>query len=117
MGLTSADLEHVSHSNSTNITTKTLETIKAHSVQDPVAQALNMHISRGWPEHRQAVSPPLRPFWTYKEELATEDGLIFIPEALRDIFLKKIHTGHSGIEASQRRACVGKEFYKWLCNL
>ncbi|KAI4897681.1 hypothetical protein NFI96_029695 [Prochilodus magdalenae] len=110
MGLTSADLEHVRHSSNTNITTKTLETIKTHSAQDPVAQALNRHIRQGWPEHRQAVDPSLRPFWTYREELTTEDGLIFkgqrvfIPETLRNSFLQKIHIGHSGIEASQRKA-------------
>lgn len=110
MGLTSADLEHVRHSSNTDITTKTLETIKTHSAQDPVAQALYRHISKGWPEHRQAVDPVLRPFWTYKEELTTEEGLIFkgqrvyIPDTLRNNFLKKIHIGHSGIEASQRKA-------------
>ena len=110
LGLTSGDLEQVNHSSNTNVTTKTLEDIKKHSAQDPVAQALCTHISKGWPNHRQAVSPPLHPFWTYREELTVDGGLIFkgqrvfIPEALLPIFLQKIHTGHSGIEASHRKA-------------
>src|SRR4029434_3355826 len=82
-------LEQVNHSSNTNVTTKTLEDIKKHSAQDPVAQALCTHISKGWPNHRQAVSPHLHPFWTYREELTVDGGLIFkgqrvfIPEALR----------------------------------
>ena len=48
--------------------------------------------------------------WTFKDELAIADGLIFkgssmvIPKALRKIILSQIHEAHLGIERSKLRA-------------
>lgn len=110
MGLTSQDIEQVIHTSDVNISTKTLESIKTHSAQDTLFQALHAQINRGWPDSRQAMCRSVQPFWTYREELTTDQGLIFkgnrvyIPETLRTTFLQKIHTGHSGIDASLRKA-------------
>ena len=40
MGLVTTDLEQVDHTSDVNISTKTVESIKAHCSQDPLFQAL-----------------------------------------------------------------------------
>ena len=67
MGLATTDLQHVDHTNDVNISTKTMESIKAHCCQDPLFQALYAQINHGWPGTKQAVSQTLKDVWTYKE--------------------------------------------------
>jgi hypothetical protein len=111
MGLATTDLEKVDHTSDVNISTKTMESIKAHCSQDPLFQALYAQITNSWPGTKQAVSHTLKDFWMHKEELTTAKGLlikenrVFIPDMLRTDFLRKIQYGHSGIEASLRKAC------------
>ncbi|KAF7652230.1 hypothetical protein LDENG_00099590 [Lucifuga dentata] len=110
MGLTTDALKHVSHLTDINISTATLESIRAATLKDPLCRALQDHIAKGWPTTTQAGPPKLQSFWTYKEELTTDSSLIFkgnrvlIPDLLRSEFLQKIHSGHSGAEASLRKA-------------
>lgn len=110
MGLATDGLQYVNHLTDVNISTATLESIRAATLEDPLCCALQTHIVQGWPSNVQAVTPKLRSFWTYKEELTTDSGLIFkgnrvlIPDMLRPEFLQKIHSGHSGTEASLRKA-------------
>lgn len=95
MGLAPQDFEQVSHSSCINISTKTMETIKTHSAKDTLLQQLHACIKTGWPNYKCALNSLLRPFWTFKEELASDSGLIFkgqrilIPKALRPVFLEK----------------------------
>lgn len=110
MGLTTEDLQRVDHLADTNISTATLESIRTATLKDPLCCALLTHILKGWPTATQAVAPELQPFWMYKEELTTDANLIFkanrvlIPDALKLEFLQKIHSMHSGIEGSLRKA-------------
>ena len=91
--------------------------LETHRAQDPVLQTLQASISRGWPEYKQHIGQSVQPFWTYKEEPTIDKGLIFegnrvlIPAVLCSEFLAKIHTGHSGIEASLRKTC-GTVFWR-----
>ncbi|KAF7647499.1 hypothetical protein LDENG_00171560 [Lucifuga dentata] len=100
----------MSSTSQTSTLNTTLESIRAATLNDPLCCALQDHIAKGWPTTTQAVTPKLRSFWTYKEELTTDSGLIFkgnrvlIPDLLRSEFLQKIHSGHSGAEASLRKA-------------
>ena len=97
MGLSQPELEQVSHACDINFPTQTLETIKTHTAQDPVLQTLQASISRGWPENKQHIGQSLQPFWTYKEELTIDKGLIFkgnrvlIPAMLRATTDKDSH--------------------------
>ena len=52
----------------------------------------------------------LHRFWSYRDELAVEDGIIFkgrqvlIPRLLRPDILAQLHSGHQGIEKTRRLA-------------
>ena len=49
-------------------------------------------------------------YWDYNSEMTVEDGLIFkgnklvIPNTLRRMMLKKVHSSHQGIEKTKRLA-------------
>ena len=60
-------------------------------------------IMQGWPKSIKEVPPVLQPFWTFREELTVEDGLILkgtrivIPNKQWETILKLIHKGHLGL--------------------
>ena len=100
MGLTQPELEQVSHACDINFTPQMLETITSHTAQDPVLQILQASITRGLPESKHHIGQSLQLFWSYKEELTIDKGLIF--KGNRVLIRNR---GHSGIEASLRKTC------------
>ena len=74
-------------------------------------------IMQGWPKTIKQVPPMLHPYWTFREELTIEDGLILkgtriiIPNNLHKTILELIHEGHLGLNKCKLRA---KETVYWL---
>ena len=60
-------------------------------------------VTQGWPGNVQEVPREIQPYWTFREELTIEDGLILkgirivIPSKKHEAVLKLIHEGHSGL--------------------
>ena len=56
------------------------------------------------PESRKDCHPLLVDYWTYREEISAENGLLFkghwliVPERLRNKVLQTIHEGHFGVQ-------------------
>ena len=77
---------------------------------DITCQQLSEVIVRGWPSTYKELPQLLRPFFSMKEELTLEDGLLLrgqrlvIPAALQKFYAGQLHQGHPGIEATKRRA-------------
>ena len=73
-------------------------------------------IMQGWPKSIKEVPPVLQPFWTFREELTVEDGLILkgtrivIPNKQWETILKLIHKGHLGLNKCKLHA---KETVYW----
>ena len=73
-------------------------------------------IMQGWPRSIKQVPPKLQPFWTFREELTVEDGLILkgtrivIPNKQCKAILKLLHEGHLGLNKCKLRA---KECVYW----
>ena len=73
-------------------------------------------IQHGWPKTVKEVPQEIQKYWTFREELTNEDGLILkgmhivIPERLREGILRQIHEGHLGFNKCQMRA---KETVYW----
>ena len=74
-------------------------------------------IQQGWPKTIKEVPNEIQKYWTFREELTIEDGLILkgmrivIPDKKREEILKQIHEGHLGLYKCQMRA---KETVYWL---
>ena len=90
-------------------TTKLAE-IQQATQADPVLQQMIVVIVSGWPETIKEVPERLREYWSFRDELSVENGIILkgervvIPEPLRQQILEKLHTGHLGIEKTKLRA-------------
>ena len=84
-------------------------------VDDKLA-LLKHTIIQGWPSSIKQVPPVLQPYWTFREELTVEDGLILkgtrivIPTKKHEAILKLIHEGHLGLNKCKLHA---KETVYW----
>ena len=84
------------------------------SSQDNHLQKLKHFIFTGWPYSKDEISAELKPYWSYRDELAVIDGMILkgrhtiIPNSLRQQVLDQLHTNHMGIEKMKMLAhkCV-----------
>ena len=94
--------------------TQKLQSIREATQADDELCALRAVIVDGWPESQRHLAAPLRPYWSCRDELAVEDGLIMkgdrlvIPLSLQAEVLSKLHEAHQGIEKTRLRArsCV-----------
>ena len=77
-----------------------LQKIKEQSSLDAELNALKEMIPEGWPAHIQQVPTLLNPYWPYRDELATEDGIamkahrVIIPATLQKEILTKLYAPH-----------------------
>ena len=81
-----------------------LQKIQEETLEDPELAALKEVVFKGWPNTIKELSPVLRPYWNYREELSIEDGLIMkrhriiILQVLQGDILAKPHANHQGTE-------------------
>lgn len=91
--------------------------IVAECSRDPEIVKLTQVIMDGWPNERKLLPDNLRKYWSFRDEMAVYEGLVFrshqilIPSGLKNKMLKEIHKGHTGIQGCTRRA---KQSLFWL---
>ncbi|XP_062544588.1 uncharacterized protein K02A2.6-like isoform X2 [Armigeres subalbatus] len=84
--------------------------IVLESSRDPEMAKLAQVIMDGWPSEKNKLPDVLRKYWSFRDEMAVYEGLIFrshqilVPRSLRNKMLKEIHRGHTGIQGCIRRA-------------
>ena len=87
-----------------------MEEVRQATANDSHLCRLKHVISEGWPENRQNCKQEMHEYWNFRDELTVIDGIIFkgtkifIPEALREMMLEKLHIDHLGEEKTQQRA-------------
>ncbi|XP_055690611.1 uncharacterized protein K02A2.6-like isoform X3 [Lutzomyia longipalpis] len=78
--------------------------------RDSVLTQVIKFVQKGWPNSSNEVPKCIRHFFSFRDELDFTDGLLFkgdrivVPSEERSNALKNIHAGHSGVQASLRRA-------------
>ena len=76
-----------------------LNQLRVSTQADDELALLKHTIMQGWPSSIKQVPPVLQPYWTFREELTVEDGLILkgtrivIPNKKHEAILKLIHDG------------------------
>ncbi|XP_061193428.1 uncharacterized protein K02A2.6-like [Saccostrea echinata] len=109
------DVESITMSEYANISSDTLKKIKLATSQDEILLKLSKTIKDGWPE-RDELPPDIQFYHTFRDELVSQDGLIFkgdrivIPLTLKDEILQRVHSSHIGIQGCYRRT---KESLYW----
>ena len=77
------------------------------TAEDTISSLLMQMVANGWPELKKDCHPLLVDYWSYREEISAENGLLFkghrliVPEKLRSRVLQTIHEGHFGFEKMQ----------------
>ena len=84
--------------------------LRYQTARYPIMNVLMETIIQGWPDSIKDLPTDVRVFWSFRDELAVEDGIIFkvlIPESLRADILAQLHQSHQGIEKTQLLAREG----------
>ena len=82
-------------------------------------QFLKHIITQGWPSNIKEVSSDMQPYWTFKDELTIEDGLILkgtkivIPNKKPWIYSEAYPWGSPRIKQVQA-ACQGNSLLAWI---
>ena len=78
--------------------------IQQAAVQEEHLQCLKNIITSGWSATKDQLHIDIRPYLSYKDNLAVIDGIvmkgrcIIIPEVLKQQLLDQLHVNHMGIE-------------------
>ena len=98
------------------ITAPTLLHLKEETHKDEVLSQLYILITNGWPTNKHQVPESISPYWSYRDELSIQDGVIYkgcsvlVPPSMIPQMLKKIHASHLGAESNIR---IAKEVLFW----
>ena len=100
-------LEEVVH---LSLSAERLEQVRHTARNDPILQKLRKIIQQGWPESKHNLEECLHPYYDYRDELITQDDLVFkgdllvIPAAMRKEMIAAVHATHIGVDGCVRRA-------------
>ena len=84
--------------------------IQRETAADSVLQCLIQVILQGWPDQKEALPSELHPYFTVRDELTAQDGILFkglrcvVPSSLRPKIRERLHGAHTGVEGCLRRA-------------
>lgn len=98
---------------SDNATTRLQEETK----KDSHLQEVLKYVLAGWPTNQAELPPSIKPYWNYRDELSTFNGLLYkgqkvvIPAGQKRKTLEQIHLGHFGI---QRTLSAAREHVFWI---
>ena len=83
-----------------------LAEIQRETAADSVLQSLIQVILQGWPDQKEALPSELHPYFTVRDELTAQDGILFkglrcvVPFSLRPKIRERLHGAHTGVEAA-----------------
>ena len=89
--------------------TTTME-FRDETQKDQDLRTVKTFIQSGWPEKPTGLKSTVTPYYHFRDELATQEGLVFrgnrlvIPKSLRRQILSELHSAHQGLESTLRRA-------------
>ncbi|CAH8491041.1 unnamed protein product [Dicrocoelium dendriticum] len=92
------------------VTEERFQQLLRHTEADELCNRLKETILKGWPDSKNKLPKELTPFFNFRDELVTQDGLIFkgnrilVPKAMQRPMLELIHGSHSGVNACVARA-------------
>ena len=84
--------------------------LQEESKKDPQLSQLIPIIAQGWPESIKSLPEAIRSFWSFRDEISMEDGIILkgerviIPQSLKQDTLNQLHAAHQGVEKTRLRA-------------
>ena len=80
----------------------TLKRFQTETLEDKDLQVVQQDIQHGWPENKRELNPTITAFFHIRDELATQDGLVFrggrlvVPTSLIQQMLMELPFVHQG---------------------
>ena len=93
-----------------------LKRVQKATEQDKDISELKRLIQEGWPEDISQVPKSVKCYYSFREELIFQEGLIFkgerltIPKVMREDMMQRMHRSHLGVQGCLRR---GREVMYW----
>ena len=90
--------------------TDSTKKIRTETALDPALQQMKLYVTQGWPERIQDCDGAVQPFWTYKEQVSLENGILYkdsrfiVPRAMQPQMLQDLHAAHQGEEKTMSLA-------------
>lgn len=87
-----------------------LKEIQKETASDTTLQILKKVILNGWPDNKNEVPTELHPYFTIRDELSVQDGVIFkgsrcvVPLSVRQKIRERLHGAHTGLQGCLGRA-------------
>ena len=85
--------------------------LREETARDPVLAPLRDILVSGWPNTERKLPKLLKPYWSYRDELSIDDGVIlkgseqvFVPASTQKYILSALHAGHQGRDKCRLRA-------------
>ena len=104
------DLEYINVVGVLPIRQERLAKLKEATDEDDTVQHHKSVIKNGWPDEKQDLPAELIPYYSFRDELSVQDGLIFkgerviVPFSMRADMKTAIHSFLSGIYGCLKRA-------------
>ena len=89
-----------------------IDRLRQSTIKDDILTLFKHIIQHSWPQTITELPPGLCPYWTFREEISIEDGIllegerIIIPAAVQPDILQQLHHGHLGLQKCLHRAQV-----------
>ncbi|XP_048251821.1 uncharacterized protein K02A2.6-like [Haliotis rufescens] len=100
-----SELENINAAECITVTDQRLDQIQRLTQQDVNLQTLKSTILAGWPKQREDTPVCVRDYWTFREEMSVQNGVLFKgsrivnPPAMRSEMLQRLHGSHLEAEA------------------
>ena len=96
----------------TRCTQDRIDRLQQSTVKDDTLALLKHTVQHGWPQTITELPPELHAYWTFREEISIEDGIllkgeqIIIPAVDQPDILQQLHHGHLGLQKCLHHARV-----------
>ena len=97
---------------STPVSKTRLQELRLATQSDPTCSSLTKTVHEGWPQSKEDCLEQLLDFWSFRQEISEEDGLLYknhrliMPYSERLETLKVLHLGHYAVDKMQNANCV-----------
>ena len=95
---------------STPVSKTRLQELRCATQSDPTLSSLTKIVHEGWPQSKKDCPEQLLDFWSFRQEISEEDGLLYKSHRLIMLYserletLKVLHLGHYAVDKMQLRA-------------
>lgn len=92
------------------LSSRRIEELRQETQADHLCRRLSEVVAVGWPDSSKKLPHDLRQFYAIRDELTVDNGLLLhgqhcvIPHSLQHYYIRQLHQGHPGLEATKRRA-------------